>query len=207
MAFVPITEASLRSAMRDRRYWQSGHPEREAYVGWVTHGWHALEGSPHRSADGAAMVFVQAYSRVRDGQTEYVAAHWRSARPSATATIPVQDRGSVPPGYGQRVPGPQDPVGRSRSPIEISPGTNQPGTIQGWPYSGHALDRLQGRGLPPSVVENAIRPETFVGVRRGAHVYWDPGSRVMVVINPRTNTGITTIPRATRPQNLDRSAP
>lgn len=27
-----VTECSLREAMRDNRYWQAGHPERNAYV-------------------------------------------------------------------------------------------------------------------------------------------------------------------------------
>lgn len=34
-AFQRLTEADLRTAMRDRRYWQSGHPERAAYGAWV----------------------------------------------------------------------------------------------------------------------------------------------------------------------------
>jgi hypothetical protein len=31
-----------------------------------------------------------------------------------------------------------------------------PGEINGRPYSGHAFDRMQGRGIPPSAVEDAI---------------------------------------------------
>jgi len=42
MDLVPVTEAGLKRAMADKRYWQSGHPERPAYVGWVTEGWQAL---------------------------------------------------------------------------------------------------------------------------------------------------------------------
>jgi hypothetical protein len=38
------------------------------------------------------------------------------------------------------------PVGRVEAPIEIERGTNAPATIDGIPYSGHALDRTQGRG-------------------------------------------------------------
>ena len=81
MALMPLTETGLRSAMRDRRYWQSGHPEREAYVGWVSRGWRALEGSPYRAPSGSSVVFVQAYTRVRDGHAEQVSAHQRSAPP------------------------------------------------------------------------------------------------------------------------------
>lgn len=79
MALIPLTETGLRSAMRDRCYWQSGHPERETYVGWVSRGWRALEGSPYQDPSGSSVVFVQAYTRVRDGHTEQVLAHQRSA--------------------------------------------------------------------------------------------------------------------------------
>jgi RHS repeat-associated protein len=48
------------------------------------------------------------------------------------------------------VPRPPSPVGSLRSPIEIRPGTNPPGAYGGQPFSGHAFDRLQGRGIPPS---------------------------------------------------------
>jgi hypothetical protein len=39
---VPVVEESLRAAMRDPRYWRSGHPEREEYNRWVTEGWRAV---------------------------------------------------------------------------------------------------------------------------------------------------------------------
>ena len=48
------------------------------------------------------------------------------------------------------------PVGSKRSPIEIQPGTNAPANIDGRDYTGHALDRMQGRGIPPSVVNDTI---------------------------------------------------
>jgi len=71
---VRVTEQDLRGAMRDERYWRSGHPERAAFAGWVTDGFHGLYPS-----DGAARsaVWVRAY--VRNGHP--VAAHWRSAPP------------------------------------------------------------------------------------------------------------------------------
>lgn len=64
--------------MGDPRYWTSGHPERRAYTDWVTEGWQRLASSPHRTADGAATVFVRAYARVRNGRTEQVGAYTRS---------------------------------------------------------------------------------------------------------------------------------
>jgi pimeloyl-ACP methyl ester carboxylesterase len=75
--------------MRDRRYWQAGHPERQEYVNRVTEGWQALadveQGGDRRE------VHVRAYSRVRDGRTEQVAAYVQT-RPAAqaNATLPVQ---------------------------------------------------------------------------------------------------------------------
>lgn len=87
MALNPLTEKGLRSAMRDRRYWQSGHPEREAYVAWVTRGWRALAGTPYQDRAGNSIIFVQAYTRIRDGQTEHVPAHQRSA-PARTSEVP-----------------------------------------------------------------------------------------------------------------------
>nr|WP_149535892.1 hypothetical protein [Siccirubricoccus phaeus] len=76
MAEVPVTEESLRAAMRDPRYWQAGHPERDAFGRWVTQGFDALYGEKGRSG---GVVFVQAYTRVRNGKVEDVGAHQRSA--------------------------------------------------------------------------------------------------------------------------------
>lgn len=71
---VRVTEQDLRGAMRDDRYWRAGHPERTAFVGWVTSGFQGLNPS-----DGSARgeVWVRAY--VRNGHP--VAAHWRAAPP------------------------------------------------------------------------------------------------------------------------------
>ena len=71
---VRVTEQDLRGAMRDERYWRSGHPERAAFVGWVTDGFRGLYPS-----DGAARVAVWVRAYVRNGHP--VAAHWRSAPP------------------------------------------------------------------------------------------------------------------------------
>jgi hypothetical protein len=50
---VRVTEQDLRGAMRDERYWRSGHPERTPFVGWVTDGFRGVYPS-----DGAARVAV-----------------------------------------------------------------------------------------------------------------------------------------------------
>jgi RHS repeat-associated protein len=48
------------------------------------------------------------------------------------------------------------PVGSSRSPMNAA-GSNRATRIHGRAYSRHALDRMQGRGIVPSVVEDTIR--------------------------------------------------
>ena len=45
---LPITEADLRQAMRDPRYWQAGHPERAAFNAWVAGASSVRHGSRHR---------------------------------------------------------------------------------------------------------------------------------------------------------------
>lgn len=65
--------------MRDPRYWQSGNPERQAYVYWVTRGFQALYGEGNASKAGS--VWVEPYSRMRDGRKEDVSGHWRSHKP------------------------------------------------------------------------------------------------------------------------------
>ena len=51
------------------------------------------------------------------------------------------------------------PVGHSgmRPEWRVNPGTNPPGRVGDLYYTGHAFDQMQGRGIPPSAVENAIR--------------------------------------------------
>lgn len=120
MSLIPITEADLRSAMRDRRYWTSGHPERESYVARVTKGWYAPEESPHRNAEGASIVFVRAYTRVRDGHAEHVSAHQRSAPPRSEG---ADAEGAAPwQGDGRAGSGGANPnrAGQAR-PTTISP--------------------------------------------------------------------------------------
>lgn len=90
---VPITEDSLRSAMRDERYWRSGHPERADYHRWVTNGWEAIV---RDGARGGGVVHVQAYTRVRDGKTEHVAAHTRSGPPGGDRADRHDARGRDP---------------------------------------------------------------------------------------------------------------
>lgn len=74
------------------------------------------------------------------------------------------------------------PVGRRGSPIEIQPGSNAPGEIAGRRYSGHALDRMQGRGIPPSAVEDAIANGESAPGRGGTTIHYSPENHISVVV-------------------------
>ncbi|MBV9470593.1 MAG: DUF4258 domain-containing protein [Abitibacteriaceae bacterium] len=85
-----------------------------------------------------------------------------------------------------------DPVGHRGKPIRIAPGTNSPTTINGRPFSGHALDRMQERGIPPSVVENAIQHgEPCPSSRPDTNGFNDKDNHVKVFIDPATGRVVT----------------
>lgn len=64
------------------------------------------------------------------------------------------------------------------------PVINQPATIGGRDYSGHALDQMRNRGVTPSVVENTISSGTRVpGNTPGTFEYVDNINGVNVVVN------------------------
>ncbi|MFV2070986.1 MAG: polymorphic toxin-type HINT domain-containing protein, partial [Pirellulales bacterium] len=77
----------------------------------------------------------------------------------------------------------------------LQPVRNAPTTINGRRFSGHALDQMQNRGIPPSVVRNAIengRP--FAGNRPNTQGFFDPVNRIRVIINSETGNVVTVIP-------------
>jgi len=76
------------------------------------------------------------------------------------------------------------PVGRKEAPLKVVSETNTSQIIAGREYSGHALDRMQRRGLTPSVVENTIESGTSMS---GTTAYHDAVNNVTVIIN--TNSG------------------
>ena len=75
------------------------------------------------------------------------------------------------------------PIGRRGSSIEIAPGTNSPATIGGRQYTGHALDRMQGRGIMPSAVDDAIRSNPGARGADGSFIHYSPTNNVSVVLN------------------------
>ena len=67
--------------------------------------------------------------------------------------------------------------------IQVAPGTNIPGVVNGRAYSGHALDQMQARGIMPSVVDDAIATGASAPSRGGTSVFYGAGKDVSVVVN------------------------
>lgn len=76
----------------------------------------------------------------------------------------------------------------------VAPGTNEPTTIGGRDYTGHGLDQMQGRGVPPSAVEDAIQNGTSSpGNTPGTTVH--TGSNGVTVVTGGRGQVITVIPK------------
>lgn len=91
---------------------------------------------------------------------------------------------------------PSPPTGKPGSPLEVKPGTNEPTNIGGRDYSGHALDRMQGRGVPPSAVEDAIQNGTkSPGNTPGTTVHTGSNGATVVIVTGNGGQVVTVIPR------------
>jgi hypothetical protein len=110
-------------------------------------------------------------------------------------------RGRVPvapqnPSRG--VPDPSTPVGRSGNPLgEGILGTNQPTTIGGRAYTGHAIDRMQQRGIPPSAVENTVQhgvPGRPQPVGSGTTSHFDPVNNLTVITDTASGRVVSVFP-------------
>lgn len=83
------------------------------------------------------------------------------------------------------------PVGSKRAPHANSPNQrtrNTPKTIRGRSYSGHALDQMENRGIPPRVVDNTIKTgNPTERIRNGVKTtnYYDNVNDVTVVTNDK----------------------
>jgi RHS repeat-associated protein len=85
------------------------------------------------------------------------------------------------------------PVGRRGYPLSVPAGTNSPANIGGRDYTGHALDRMQERGLTPSVVENTINTGSSApGNMPGTTVYRDSANGTTAVTDSGSGRVITT---------------
>ena len=63
------------------------------------------------------------------------------------------------------------------------PVRNTQTNVGGREFSGHALDRMQDRGIMPSVVENTISQGTASPSYGGATKYYDAVNNVTAVLN------------------------
>ena len=85
------------------------------------------------------------------------------------------------------------PIVRRGNPIEVKPGINRPARLGGRIYSGHAIDQMQGRGVPPSAVEDAIQNgQASPGNNPGETTYVSPnGVKVVTGADGQIITVIT----------------
>lgn len=132
----------------------------------------------------------------------------RGANPGLTYDQAKQDADHLMWGLAPRPPWRTRPPASSPmgsrelklDPPEFQKYRNAPGAIGEIPYSGHAFDQMQNRGLPPSVAEQAMRAgvpspgNTFFEIE-----YYDPVNRVVVVRN-RFNGNVVSVFR-TRPRD------
>jgi hypothetical protein len=89
------------------------------------------------------------------------------------------------------------PVGKSGLELNVVRGEgatvlNSPTTVAGRDYMSHALDRMQGRGIMPSVVEDTIQfGEDMGGKRAGTTAFYSPWNNVTVVTDSESGCVIT----------------
>jgi RHS repeat-associated protein len=84
---------------------------------------------------------------------------------------------------------------RNQLQASIGPPRNEPGEFNGQPFTGHAFDELQNRGIPPSTVDQAIQngipnPGNTPGTTR----FYDPINNLSVVRDNATGNIITIRP-------------
>jgi len=86
---------------------------------------------------------------------------------------------------------PAEAVGRKGAPQKNPPYQrvqNEPATINGRQYTGHALDQMRNRGLTPSVVEDSIARGTPSAGDGGATIYTTDQARVVLSPDGRVIT-------------------
>nr|EKX7137111.1 VENN motif pre-toxin domain-containing protein [Klebsiella pneumoniae] len=118
--------------------------------------------------DGAGKAIKAAETALKKGDVAEASKLINKASDEVSATIPMGSR------YNQM----NQPKNPSYQPVR-----NQPATISNREYSGHALDRMQDRGITPSVIENVIKNGKSTPSRNGTTVHFDPKNKVSVVTN------------------------
>jgi len=100
-------------------------------------------------------------------------------------------------GAGGGGPPASSPAGSLSAPLQTpgGPPRNPPGQFNGIPYSGHAFDSMQDRGIPPSVVDQAIRSGTpYPGNTPGTTRYYDATNNISVIRDNASGRVITVRP-------------
>jgi hypothetical protein len=78
----------------------------------------------------------------------------------------------------------QAPNGQKGSPMKQYGRVNQPETIDGLSFSGHALDEMQSDGIPLSEVNRALRVGAITAGRSGETIFYDAVNNVTVIQAP-----------------------
>ena len=76
----------------------------------------------------------------------------------------------------------------------LQPTRNSPSTIGNREFSGHALDQMQNRGIPPSVVENTIQHGKDVPAKPGTFGKYDADNNITVILDSESGRVVTVIP-------------
>jgi len=117
-----------------------------------------------------------------------------------TTAPQVNSNGTITPGNPGFGGGPPASsfVGNSQNQLQAPAGTpprSSSGSFQGTPFSGHAFDQPQNRGIPPSVAVQAIQSGiASPGNEPGTVKYYDPGNNISFIVNQNTGTVITVRP-------------
>ena len=76
--------------------------------------------------------------------------------------------------------------------MNVAPGTNSPAAVGDLNYSGHALDEMQGDGIMPSAVQNAVENVTpVVGKEPGTTAYIDTTNNITVIVDSNSGRVVT----------------
>jgi hypothetical protein len=130
-----------------------------------------------------AAAFLQELRGIGPARAEAIIQRLQARAPEAAPAPANPSRG---------VPDPGTPVGHRGSPLGAVHG-NAPTTIGGRQFSGHAIDQMQARGIPPSVVRNTIqhgvpgRPQRVAG--RTSH--YDPVNNITVITETASGEVVT----------------
>ena len=120
------------------------------------------------AGDAAGKVIKAAETALKNGDVAEASKLINKASDEVSATLPMGSK--------------RNPMNQPSNP-SYQPVRNQPSTISNREYSGHALDRMQDRGITPSVVENTIKNGKSTPSRGGTTVHYDPESKVSIVTN------------------------